>query len=119
MFPSLQELNELIEQVADDDAQYQHNQMQLQHGAWLLSHPPGYTSDDDIPDTLTQVTAVEPLQLPSIADRAPTNTVVAQTRCDLAAEPIRMQPVVIMTMIVYATWTIMNLVHSYVVEFFE
>ena len=28
-FPSLQDFNELIEQVADDDARYQHNQMQL------------------------------------------------------------------------------------------
>ena len=84
-FPSLQELNELIEQVADDEAQYQHNQMQLQHSAWLLSQPPGYASDEDMPDTLTQVTAVEHVQLPLIAECTPTNTVMAQPRCDVAA----------------------------------
>ena len=87
--------------------------------AWLLSQPPGYTTDDDIPAALTQVAAMEPMQLPSVADCTPTNTVVAQTRCELAAEPIHMQTVVVMTMVVYATWIIMNLIHNYVVEFFE
>ena len=63
-FPSLQELNELVnvEQVADDDAQYQHNQVQLQHSAWLLSQPPGYESDADVPGETTQVTAVAHMQ---------------------------------------------------------
>ena len=118
-FPSLQDLNELIEQVADDDARYRHNQMQLQHSAWLLSQPPGYTADDDVPDATTQVTAVESIQLPSMANCTPTNTVVAQTRYTLAAEPMHMHTVVIMTMVAYATWTILSVIHYYMMKFFE
>ena len=115
----LQDLNELIEQVADDDARYRHNQMQLQHSAWLLLQPPGYTTDEDVPDAMMQVAAVEAVQLPSMADCTPTNTVVAQTRCTLAAEPMHMQTIVIMTMVAYATWTIMNIIHNYMMKFFE
>ena len=118
-FPSLQDLNELIEQVADDDARYQHDQMQLQHSAWLLSQPPGYTSDDDAPDAMTQVTSVDSIPLPSMAICTPTNTVVAQARCTLAAEPVHMHTVVIMTMVAYATWTILGVIHNYVMKFFE
>ena len=90
-FPSLQDLKELIEQVADDDARYRHNQVQLQHSAWLLPQPPGYTTDDDVPDAMTQVAAVESAQLPSMADCTPNNTVVAQTRCILADVPMHMK----------------------------
>ena len=54
-----------------------------------------------------------------MADCTPTNTVVAQTRCALAAEPMHMQTVVIMTTVAYATWTIMNVIHNYMMKFFE
>ena len=90
-------MNELIAQVADDDAQYRHNQMQLQHSVWLLSRSPGSDNDDAVPDVLTQVTAVEHMQLPSLTSCALTNTVMAQPRCKLAAESMSMQVVVIMT----------------------
>ena len=70
-------------------------------------------------DAVTQVTAVEPLQLPSMADCTPTNTVMVQTRCTVPAEPMRMQTVVIMTMVTYATWTIMSAIHNYMMKFFE
>ena len=56
-FPPLQDLNELVDQVADDEAQYQHIQIQLQHRVWLLSQPPGYKSDEEVPGEVTQVTA--------------------------------------------------------------
>ena len=112
-FPSLQDLNELIEQVADDAARYQHNQVQLQHSVWLRSQPPGYESDEDVPDVMTQVTAVERIQVPSLASYAPTNTIMAQPRYALAAEPMGVQVVVIVTMVAYATWTIMGLMHNH------
>ena len=121
-FPSFQELNELIEQVADDDAQYQHNQVQLQHSAWLLSQPPGYESDAGVPEETTPDAPVAHMQFPSMINCAPTNTVIAQPRCELAAEPraMSMQLVVliVMSMVVYATWAIMSLIHSYMIQFF-
>ena len=45
-------------------------------------------------DAMTQVAAVEPVRPPSVAGCTPTNTVVAQARCQLAAEPMSMQTVV-------------------------
>jgi hypothetical protein len=121
-FPSLQQLNELIEQVADDDALYQHNHLQLQHSAWLLSQPPAYATDEALPDMLTQVTAVEPMQLPSITNYTPVEATVeatvAPTRCEVAPAPISMTTVVLMTMVAYATWEIMNVIHNYKLEIF-
>ena len=117
--PSLQDLNELIEQVADDDARYRHNQMQLQHSAWLLTQPPGYTDDDNVPDSMTQVTTMASMELPPMAHRTPTNTVMAQTRSAVAAEPMHMHTVIIMTMVAYATWNILSVIQEYIMKLFQ
>ena len=122
-FPSLQQLNEMIEQMADDDARHQHNHLQLQHSAWLLSQPPAYATDEALPDMLTQVTAVEPIQLPSITNYTPieatVDATVAPTGCEVAPAPISMTTVVLMTMIAYATWTMMSVIHNYTLDLFK
>ena len=82
--------------------------MQLQHSAWLLSQPPGYESDEDVPNVMTQVDAVGHMQVPSLASCGPANTVMAPPRYTLAAEPVSVQVVVIMTMVAYAMWGTMS-----------
>ena len=43
---------------------------------------------------------------------------MAQPRCELAAEPRSVRMVVLMTMVVYATWAIMSLIHNYMMQIF-
>ena len=115
----MQDLNELIEQVADESTRYQHNQMQLQHSAWLLSQPPEYADDEDVPDVVTQVMPTVSVELPPMARCAPTNTVVAQTRDVVATEPVQLHTVVIMAMVAYATWNILGIIQQCVMKLFE
>ena len=82
-----------------------------------------YATDGELPDMLTQVTAVEPIQLPSITNYTPVeatvDATVAPTRCEVAPAPISMTTVVLMTVVAYATWTMLSVIHNYTLGLFK
>ena len=78
-----------------------------------------YATDGELPDMLTQVTAVEPIQLPSITNYTPVEAVVTPTRCEVAPAPISMTTVVLMTVVAYATWTMLSVIHNYTLGLFK
>ena len=54
-----------------------------------------------------------------MAHCTPTNTVVAQTRSVVAAEPVQLHTVIIVTMVAYATWNILSVIQQYIMKLFE
>ena len=90
-FPSLQDLTEMIEQVADEEAIRQHRITQLQYSAWQLSQPSDddaeYAEDNDAPTEEEVANLAESVMTPvahpqadTLYQCAMTNTAVAQPR---------------------------------------
>ena len=89
---TLQDLTEMIEQVADDEAVHQHHMTQLQQSARQLSQPLG----DDVPHQ------------PEMPD-----TVFAQPRRSQVQDGMNIPTVVLMTAVhvVYIMWAVISAAH--------